>query len=173
MNIESAFKKTVGLTFWHKLRETYQLRKVEKTDDSRRLMRMWRKSSYENVRFGIVNTLQDQGLMAVIARGDPSDGVRAEAVKRLTDKRLLQRIFLTDKSAFVRTVAQAHLEYSGPEPWLTAEEDEEARKDILDYLMRHAAPVVQKDADGDAMEPKSQEHDQRKKRMLRHRQAAK
>lgn len=173
MNIKRAIKKTTGLTFWHKLREAYQLRKVGKTDDSRRMMRMWRKSSYENVCFGIVNKLQDQGLMAVIARGDPSDSVRAEAVKRLTDKRLLRRISLTDKSDFVRTMAHARLEYAGPEPWLTAEDDEEARKDILDYLMRHAAPVEQKYADGDAMEPKSQEHDQRKKRMLRHRQAAK
>lgn len=166
MNIKRAIKKTTGLTFWHKLREAYQLRKVGKTDDSRRMMRMWRKSSYENVCFGIVNKLQDQGLMAVIARGDPSDSVRAEAVKRLTDKRLLRRISLTDKSDFVRTMAHARLEYAGPEPWLTAEDDEEARKDILDYLMRHAAPVEQKYADGDAMEPKSQEHDQRDRKSV-------
>lgn len=158
---------------WHKLQEACRIRKVERTENSVCLMRMWRKNPHEDVRFEIINKLQDQGCMAVIAQGDPSDSVRAEAVKRLEDKALLRRISLTDSSDFVREMARAHFEYAGPEPWLTAEDDEEARKDILDYLMRHAAPVEQKDADGDAMEPKSQEHDQRKKRMLRHRQAAK
>ena len=124
---------------WHKLREACQLRKVERTVDSCLLMRVWRKSSYEDVRFEIVNKLQDQGCMAVIARGDPNDSVRAEAVKRLRDKRLLRRISFADKSDFVRAMARAHFEYAGPEPWLTAEDDEALRQMVVGYLINHAS----------------------------------
>lgn len=130
----------MGLTeCWHRFREACQLRKVARTEDSQRLMRIWRMSPYEGVRFEIINKLQDQDCMALIARGDPSDGVRAEAVKRLEDKRLLRRISFTDKSDFVRTMAQKHYEYTGPEPWLTAEGDEETRQMIIDYLIKYAS----------------------------------
>lgn len=132
----------MGLTeCWHRFREACQLRKVARTEDSQRLMRIWRMSPYEGVRFEIVNKLQDQGCMGVIARGDPSDGVRAEAVKRLEDKWLLRRISFTDKSDFVRAMAQKHEEYAGPEPWLTAEGDEETRQMIIEYLIKHASPA--------------------------------
>ena len=161
---------TMGLMeFWHKLRESWQLRKVEKTDDSRHLMRIWRKSPHEGVRFEIVNKLQDQGCMGVIAQGDPSSSVRAEAVKRLEDKALLRRISLTDRSDFVRTMARVHVEYAGPEPWLTAEDDEGLRQMIIDYLIEHASP-----ANGDdTTRGKTFEHDPRKNRILRRVRAAK
>ncbi len=125
-----------GLTeCWHRFIEACQLWKAKKAEDNQRLMRMWRKSSYEDVRFEIVNKLQNQGCMAIIVQGDPSDSVRAEAVKRLEDKTLLLRISLEDGSDFVRAMARAHFEYEGPEPWLSAEYDEEVRQEILDYLM--------------------------------------
>lgn len=117
----------------------YQLRKVQRTQNSQRLMHIWRKSPHEDVRFEIINKLQDQGCMAVIAQGDPSSSVRAEAVKRLEDKALLRRISLTDSSDFVREMARAHFEYAGPEPWLTADDDEELRQMIIGYLINHAS----------------------------------
>jgi len=161
---------TMGLTeCWHKLREACQLRKVEKTENVQSLMRIWCKSPHENVRFEIINKLQDQGRMAVVAQGDPSSSVRAEAVKRLEDKALLRRISMTDSSDFVRTMARVHFEYAGPEPWLMAEDDEELRRMVLDYLMKHASPTNR----ADTAEGETYEHDQRNNRILRRMRAAK
>ncbi len=77
--------------------------------------------------------------MAVIARGDPSSSVRAEAVKRLEDKALLRHISLTDSSDFVRAMTQSYFKYEGPEPWLTADDDEELRQMIIGYLINHTS----------------------------------
>jgi hypothetical protein len=154
---------------WHKRREECQLRKAEKAEDSQCLMRIWRKSPHEDVRFEIINKLQDQGCMAVIAQGDPSSSVRAEAVKRLEDEALLRRISLSDSSDFVRAMARAHFEYAGPEPWLAAEDDEELRRMVLDFLMKHASPANR----ADTAEGETYEHDRRKNRILRRMRAAK
>jgi len=40
----------------------------------------------------------------------------------------------------VRLIAQKHYEYSGEEPWVSDEPDEEAERMILDYLLANSSP---------------------------------
>ena len=79
-----------GIGLWNKLREMYQVHQVKKAADDERLMRIWRLSPYEFVRFDIVGRLQDQKFIALLAQEDPFNNVRAQAVKYLQDKELLR-----------------------------------------------------------------------------------
>lgn len=139
MSMGRILKRMPGIKLWHKLNELYQLHMVKKTNDNSRLVGIWRKSPYEDVRFDIVNKLQDQDFIALLASEDSSDSVRAEAVKHLQDKGLLQQIASSDRSDFVRAMAKAHYEYTGLEPWYAAKVDKEVSQKIIEYLTQHTS----------------------------------
>lgn len=112
-----------------------QLKAVQKTDNDKRLFRIWKKSRYEDVRIAVICKLKDQASLGHIARKETLDGLRCEAVKRLDDKALLAKIAKEDRDDFVRFMAQKKFEYTGSEPWYASKEmDEDVLKTILTIL---------------------------------------
>ncbi len=128
--------------------EKGQIKAVCQIENHRRLLQIWRKSQYDDVRMAAINKLRDQGALAEIAQCEYEDGLRAEAVKRLEDKALLLHIAETDVSDFVRAIARAHCVYTGDEPWMP-EPDAEISQEIIDYLQRHAVMGTLRKDDGD------------------------
>ena len=143
MNRGRTQKRIPVIGLWHKLKELYQHHQVKKAADDERLMRIWRLSPYEFVRFDIVGRLQDQKFIALLAQEDPFNNVRAQAVKYLQDKELLRQIASTDTSDLVREIAKLHCNYTGPEPFYPREPDEEFEQSVKLFLDQRVAPADQ------------------------------
>ena len=124
----------------NRFQKARERRAIERVGTDEDLSRLWETNTSSEEGLGAILRLKDQTTLAHIAQREPDDSLRAEAVKRLEDKELLRRIALTDKSAFVRLIAQKHYEYSGEESWVSDEPDEEAERMILDYLLANSSP---------------------------------
>lgn len=93
--------------------EERRLKTVQKTDGNKRLLRIWKKSPYADVRAAVIYKLKDQAALSHIAQNETMDELRCEAVRKLKDKALLAKIANEDGSQYVRFIAERKFEFSG------------------------------------------------------------
>jgi hypothetical protein len=116
--------------------EERQLRALRRTDTPSRLLRIWWRSPYADVRAAAIHKLKDQTALAYIARHERMDSLRCEAVRKLRDRELLAVIAETDENKVARYIARRKL--SEKEQWDAADMDEDAERALV-MMLEHAA----------------------------------
>lgn len=116
--------------------EERQLRSLRRTNATARLLGIWRRSPYVDVRAAAIHKLQDQVALSYIACRERMEHLRCEAVRKLRDRALLAVIAETDDSETVRHVA--HRKLADREHWNPADMDEDAAQ-ALSIILEHAA----------------------------------
>jgi hypothetical protein len=92
-------------------REERQLKTVQQMDDPKRLLGIWHRRPFIDVRVAVVYKLKEQSLLERVALHDTYSEVRCEAVKKLTDMIVLAHIAQNDENEFVHFIAKRKLEY--------------------------------------------------------------
>jgi uncharacterized DUF497 family protein len=116
--------------------EESQLRIIRHANAPARLLGIWRRSPYVDVRAAAIHKLQDQAALSHIACRERVEHLRCEAVRKLRDRALLAVIAETDESVTIRHVAYRKL--ADRERWDPADMDEDAAQ-VLVMILEHSA----------------------------------
>ena len=116
--------------------EERQLRIIRRTSAPARLLGIWRRSPYVDVRAAAIHKLQDQVALSHIACRERMEHLRCEAVRKLRDGALLAVIAETDESDTIRHIARRKL--ADRERWDPAEMDADAAQ-VFRMILEHTA----------------------------------
>ena len=121
---------------WDSRIEERQMKAIRRTNKSAKLLRIWRRSPYVDVRAAAIHKLLSQSALTHIARYERMEHLRCEAVRKLRNRALLAIIAETDESETVRYIALRKLANS--EPWNAVGMNEDAAR-VLTMMLEHNA----------------------------------